>query len=76
MHGYQWLTMHGHCGYQWLWMVISGYMHGYCGYAWLSVANHAWLLWLSVVMHDYQCLVHDLVVFKVGGIKALSSVFN
>ena len=74
--------MHG-CGYQWL-LWLSGVMHSY---QWL----YAWFLWLSVVivvMHGYcsyqwlcmvisgyQWLVHDL-VFKVGGIKALSSVFN
>ena len=86
MHGYQGLCMvisgymHVYCGYQWL-LWLSGVMHGY---QWL----YAWLLWLSVVMHGcgyqwlcmvisgYQWLVHDLVVFKVGGIKALSSVFN
>ena len=63
-----------------LWLSVV--MHGYCGYQWLSVVMHgyqwlyAWSSWLSVVMHGYQCLVHDLVVFKVGGMKALSSVFN
>ena len=72
----------GYCGYQWLyaWLLwLSVVMHGY---QWLSVAICMVIVvisgyaWLSVVMHGFQCLVHDLVVFKVGGIKALSSVFN
>ena len=52
------------------------------GYQWLSVAICMVIVvisgyaWLSVVMHGFQCLVHDLVVFKVGGIKALSSISN
>ena len=49
----------------WLWL-----------YAWLSVAICMVIVvisgyaWLSVVMPGFQCLVHDLVVFEVGGIKA------
>ena len=47
--------MHGYCGYQWLCMVISGYMHGnllsvvMSGYAWLAVVMHGYP-WLSVVI--------------------------
>ena len=52
-------------------MVLHGYQ---CLYAWLSVVISGYA-WLSVVMHGFQCFVHDL-VFKVGGIKAVSSVFN
>ena len=86
--GYQWLSV-AMCmvivvisGYAWLSVAICMVIVVISGYAWLSVAICMVIVvisdyaWLSVVMHGFQCLVHDLVVFKIGGIKALSSVFN